>query len=126
MQYLPQRGVYRYVVESYKQLVAVHEYGGGSFIVVDGSVLFVTTTGIYKQQSADSAPEVIFEGGSSRRFADLFYSGVCSSSCSLLCGDHFCAVSFCVNKHLECFLILLFYCLLFSSLPKRVSFKIPL
>uniref|UniRef100_A0A915CHM1 Acyl-peptide hydrolase n=2 Tax=Parascaris univalens TaxID=6257 RepID=A0A915CHM1_PARUN len=53
----------------------VHEYGGGSFIVVDGSVLFVTTTGIYRQQSADSAPEVIFEGGSSRRFADLFYSG---------------------------------------------------
>uniref|UniRef100_A0A914RDP8 Uncharacterized protein n=1 Tax=Parascaris equorum TaxID=6256 RepID=A0A914RDP8_PAREQ len=72
----------RCVIASCKRLVAVHEYGGGSFIVVDGSVLFVTTTGIYRQQSADSAPEVIFEGGSSRRFADLFYSGLVVRLCA--------------------------------------------
>ncbi|KHN85117.1 hypothetical protein Tcan_08033 [Toxocara canis] len=58
---------------------AVHEYGGGSFFVADRYLLFVTTNGVYRQRSPGSEPEIIFEDGPSRRFADLFFHKV--SSC---------------------------------------------
>lgn len=56
--------------------VVVHEYGGGSFIVVDESVFYITKNGIFRQQSAESEPEVIIAGDESTRFANLCYHKV--------------------------------------------------
>uniref|UniRef100_A0A8R1TYK1 Acyl-peptide hydrolase n=1 Tax=Onchocerca volvulus TaxID=6282 RepID=A0A8R1TYK1_ONCVO len=51
----------------------VHEYGGGSFIVVDDAPYFITPDGIFKQVAADMEPELIVVGDYSHRFADLCY-----------------------------------------------------
>uniref|UniRef100_A0A0R3S0N8 Peptidase_S9 domain-containing protein n=1 Tax=Elaeophora elaphi TaxID=1147741 RepID=A0A0R3S0N8_9BILA len=51
----------------------VHEYGGGSFIVVDDIPYYVTLDGIFRQAAAGTRPELIVAGDHSHRFADLCY-----------------------------------------------------
>uniref|UniRef100_A0A1I8EUP6 Acyl-peptide hydrolase n=1 Tax=Wuchereria bancrofti TaxID=6293 RepID=A0A1I8EUP6_WUCBA len=51
----------------------VHEYGGGSFIVVDDAPYYITMDGIFRQITADSEPELVVAGDYSHRFADLCY-----------------------------------------------------
>lgn len=51
----------------------VHEYGGGSFIVVDDAPYYITVDGIFRQITADSEPELVVAGDYSHRFADLCY-----------------------------------------------------
>lgn len=57
-------------------LVSVHEYGGGSFIVVNDAPYYITVNGIFKQVAADSEPELIVAADHSHRFADLCYHKV--------------------------------------------------
>ncbi|VDM96979.1 unnamed protein product [Thelazia callipaeda] len=51
----------------------VHEYGGGSFIIVNSIPYFTTPCGIFRQLTAASEPELIVAGDRSHRFADLCY-----------------------------------------------------
>ncbi|KAL4002665.1 Prolyl oligopeptidase family protein [Acanthocheilonema viteae] len=51
----------------------VHEYGGGSFIVVDDAPYYITQDGIFRQVAAGNEPELIVAGDRSHRFADLCY-----------------------------------------------------
>ncbi|VDK73391.1 unnamed protein product [Litomosoides sigmodontis] len=51
----------------------VHEYGGGSFIIVDDTPYYITVDGIFKQVSASSEPELIVVGDRLHRYADLCY-----------------------------------------------------
>uniref|UniRef100_A0A915PQH3 Acyl-peptide hydrolase n=1 Tax=Setaria digitata TaxID=48799 RepID=A0A915PQH3_9BILA len=51
----------------------VHEYGGGSFIVVDEVPYYITPDGVFRQKAANMEPDLIIAGDRSHRFADLFY-----------------------------------------------------
>ncbi|MCP9258186.1 Peptidase, S9A/B/C family, catalytic domain protein [Dirofilaria immitis] len=51
----------------------MHEYGGGSFIIVDDAPYYITLDGIFRQVAADTEPELIVAGDYSHRFADLCY-----------------------------------------------------
>lgn len=65
-------------------MLSVHEYGGGSFIVVDDAPYFITPDGIFKQVAADMEPELIVVGDYSHRFADLCYYKVVYGFSNLL------------------------------------------
>uniref|UniRef100_A0A0N5AS64 Peptidase_S9 domain-containing protein n=1 Tax=Syphacia muris TaxID=451379 RepID=A0A0N5AS64_9BILA len=55
------------------KIILVHEYGGGSFIVVDEIVYFVTLDGIFIQARKDSEPKVLVRSSKNSRFADFCY-----------------------------------------------------
>lgn len=57
-------------------MTSVHEYGGGSFIVVDDTPYYITVDGIFKQVAAGSEPELIVAGDRLHRYADLCYHKV--------------------------------------------------
>lgn len=57
-------------------MVSVHEYGGGSFIVVDDAPYYITKDGIFKQVAPGDEPELVVVGDHSHRFADLCYHKV--------------------------------------------------
>lgn len=54
----------------------MHEYGGGSFIVVDDAPYYTTLYGIFRQEAADVEPDLVITGDQSHRFADLCYHKV--------------------------------------------------